>query len=302
MRHPPTHQAIHQKKTGRHRQRTPTTRQKLQRTWSRISNVKSIGVSQIALVAGVLVCLALGAMSSSSAGPLTTGDETSTAHTAATREAADRSSRSSQRSPVAASSAPPADLSTKAADAAADRAAAAATASQRSAPATQKATAPAVAATIAPAPAATPAMPVPVAGLTQTQMNNAAAIVAAGKSMGLPKRAYVIAVATALQESNLLNLASTALPESFSYPNEGTGSDHDSVGLFQQRPSAGWGTVAQLMTPDYAAKAFYQVLVQIPGWDTMALTVAAQSVQLSAYPDAYASHEATAQTIVDALT
>ena len=133
-------------------------------------------------------------------------------------------------------------------------------------------------------------------------MNNASAIVAAGKALGLAKRAFVIAVACALQESNLLNLASTALPESFNYPNEGSGSDHDSVGLFQQRPSAGWGTVKNLMTPDYAAKAFYRVLVLVPGWATMALTYAAQAVQVSAYPDAYAKHEGRAQTIVDALT
>jgi hypothetical protein len=133
-------------------------------------------------------------------------------------------------------------------------------------------------------------------------MNNASAIVAAGKAMGLPKRAFVLAVACAMQESRLLNLASSALPESFSYPNEGTGSDHDSVGLFQQRTSAGWGSVRELMTPDYAARAFYAVLIQIPGWESMALTYAVQSVQLSAFPDAYAQHEVRAQAVVDALT
>ena len=138
-------------------------------------------------------------------------------------------------------------------------------------------------------------------GLSQIQMNNAQRIVAAGKALGLPKRAFVLAVACALQESNLLNLASAVLPESYSYPNEGSGSDHDSVGLFQQRPSSGWGSVKNLMTPDYAAKAFYRALIQIPGWDTMALTYAIQAVQISAYPDAYAKHEWRAQTIVDAL-
>jgi hypothetical protein len=133
-------------------------------------------------------------------------------------------------------------------------------------------------------------------------MNNAKIIVDAGKSMGLPTRAMVIAVATAMQESNLRNLASTALPESFSYPNEGSGSDHDSVGLFQQRPSSGWGLVKDLMNPDYAARQFYQALILVPGWDTMELTFAAQAVQGSAFPYAYAPHEADAQAVVDALT
>jgi hypothetical protein len=132
-------------------------------------------------------------------------------------------------------------------------------------------------------------------------MNNAKRIVQAGQAMGLPKRAFVIAVATSMQECNLYNLASSVLPESYNYPNEGSGSDHDSVGLFQQRPSSGWGSVAQIMDPGYAATAFYRVLVTVPGWDSMALTYAAQRVQVSAYPEAYAKHEARAQAVVDAL-
>lgn len=141
-----------------------------------------------------------------------------------------------------------------------------------------------------------------MAGLSSTQLNHARTIVAVGIAMGLPKRAYVIAIACALQESNLRNLASTALSESYRYPNDGRGSDHDSVGLFQQRPSAGWGSVRNLMSPDYAARQFYQALLKVPGWSAMALTRAAQAVQVSAYPLAYAKHEARAQTIVDALT
>jgi hypothetical protein len=164
----------------------------------------------------------------------------------------------------------------------------------------QAAAAPAPAPAPAPVPAA-PALPVPVAGLSQTQMNNAAAIVAAGKALGLPKRAYVLAVACALQESNLLNLASDVLPESYQYTNEGSGSDHDSVGLFQQRPSSGWGAVKDLMVPDFAAKQFYRALVGISGWQSMALTYAVQAVQVSAFPEAYAKHEWRAQAIVDAL-
>ena len=143
--------------------------------------------------------------------------------------------------------------------------------------------------------------PAPVAGLDQTQMNNAKAIVDTGKAMGLPKQAYLAAVMCALQESRLYNLASYALPESWSYSNQGGGSDHDSVGLFQQRPSAGWGSIRDIMTPSYSASSFYQRLVNVPGWQGMALTYAIQAVQVSAFPDAYAQHQGQAQTIVDAL-
>jgi hypothetical protein len=145
------------------------------------------------------------------------------------------------------------------------------------------------------------ANPTPVGGLDQAQMNNALKIVQAGQAMGLPKRAFVIAVATALQESRLYNLASWRIAESLNLPHEGAGSDHDSVGLFQQRSSTGWGRVQDLMNPTYAATAFYTALVRIGGWESMALTWAAQRVQGSAYPSAYAPHEALAQQIVGAL-
>jgi hypothetical protein len=141
----------------------------------------------------------------------------------------------------------------------------------------------------------------PVAGLSQQQMDNAQHIVKVGIQMDLPKRAYVMAVACAMQESNLYNLASTVLPESYNYANQGSGSDHDSIGLFQQRPSSGWGSIAQIMQPDYAASAFYQRLQGVDGWQNMALTWAVQAVQVSAYPLAYASHEAQAQQVVDAI-
>jgi hypothetical protein len=143
--------------------------------------------------------------------------------------------------------------------------------------------------------------PTPVAGLNQAQMDNALRIVQAGQAMGLPERAYVIAVATAMQESNLYNLASTRIAESYDYWHEGSGSDHDSVGLFQQRASTGWGRVRDLMDPHYAAAAFYRALVRVPGWDSMPLTRAAQRVQVSAYPNAYAKHEPRAQAVVAAL-
>ena len=108
--------------------------------------------------------------------------------------------------------------------------------------------------------------------------------------MGLPPRAWIIAVATSLQETNLKNLGHL-----------GERNDHDSQGLFQQRPSSGWGTVAQITDPNYAAKAFYGGLVNVNGWESMPLTRAAQKVQVSAFPDHYAKHEAQAGDMIAAL-
>ncbi|HEX6968667.1 MAG TPA: hypothetical protein VF174_07665 [Micromonosporaceae bacterium] len=141
----------------------------------------------------------------------------------------------------------------------------------------------------------------PVAGLSEVQMNNAKAIVWTGVDLGMPRRALIIAVATAMQESNLLNRASEVLPESKNYPHQGTGWDHDSVGLFQQRPSTGWGPVRKLMDPAYASQRFYRALMNVPGWEQMRLTEAAQAVQVSAFPEHYAKHEARAAKVVDAI-
>lgn len=147
-----------------------------------------------------------------------------------------------------------------------------------------------------------PPRPRPVAGLSQAQMDNAKTIVDVGVDMQIPRQGLVIAVATAMQESTLLNYASGVLPESQNYPHQAIGWDHDSVGLFQQRPSSGWGTVRDLMRPAYAARAFYEALLEVPGWQQMSLTLAAQAVQISAYPYAYAQHEERAATVVAALT
>ncbi|MEH1167304.1 hypothetical protein V6V47_18155 [Micromonospora sp. CPCC 205539] len=147
-----------------------------------------------------------------------------------------------------------------------------------------------------------PRRPRPVAGLDQLQMDNAKIIVDVGRELKMPRRALVVALATAMQESNLYNLASDVLPESLDYPHQGSGYDHDSLGLFQQRPSSGWGTVAELMRPSYAARAFYEALNEIIGWQDMSVTAAAQAVQISAYPDAYAQHEDRAATVAAALT
>jgi hypothetical protein len=141
----------------------------------------------------------------------------------------------------------------------------------------------------------------PVAGLDQTQMNNATKIVETARSMGLGRDAQIIAVATAMQESTLYNRASTVYPESYDVPHEGDGSDYDSVGLFQQRSSTGWGAVKDLMKPEFATKQFLKALIQVPDWQDLPLTVAAQTVQGSAFPDHYAKHEGSATEVVDAI-
>jgi hypothetical protein len=138
------------------------------------------------------------------------------------------------------------------------------------------------------------------AGLSTAQAANATIIVSVVVDRRMPSRAAVIAVATALQESRLRNLASQAVPESLTYPHDDVASgDHDSVGLFQQR--AGWGTVLQRMTPTFAVGAFLDALDRVQGWEAMPLTEAAQAVQVSGHPDAYAPWEAQAQAIVNGL-
>ncbi|MEU1746648.1 M23 family metallopeptidase [Micromonospora arida] len=119
------------------------------------------------------------------------------------------------------------------------------------------------------------------------QVHHAQVIVTVGVQHGIPVRGQVIAVATALQESGLRNLGHL-----------GEDNDHDSRGLFQQRPSQGWGTPAQIMDPEYAAAAFYRALAAVAGWQSLPLTVAAQAVQRSAYPDAYARWEGDATALV----
>jgi hypothetical protein len=123
------------------------------------------------------------------------------------------------------------------------------------------------------------------------QLANAKAIIDTAKEMGLPPRAWTIAIATSLQESNLHNIGHL-----------GASNDHDSLGLFQQRPSTGgWGTAEQIQDPHHASTKFLQRLVTIDGWDQMPLTKAAQKVQVSAYPEHYAKHEAQAGDIINAL-
>ncbi|MFG1833463.1 hypothetical protein [Micromonospora chersina] len=123
--------------------------------------------------------------------------------------------------------------------------------------------------------------------LNDEQLANAKAIIAATKKAGLPERAAVISIATSLQESKLENLGHL-----------GDKNDHDSLGLFQQRPSSGWGTPEQITNPEYSTLAFLKGLKQVDGWQDMPLTEAAQTVQVSAYPDAYAQWEQQAADIV----
>ncbi|MFF3614475.1 heavy metal transporter [Streptomyces sp. NPDC002580] len=122
---------------------------------------------------------------------------------------------------------------------------------------------------------------------TPEQAVNAATISAVGTSRRMPERAVAIALATALQESGLRNIQH---------------GDRDSLGLFQQRPSQGWGTRKQIMDPTYAAGIFYEHLAKVPGYSRLPLTVAAQRVQRSGYPQAYAKHEPDATLLAAALT
>lgn len=136
-----------------------------------------------------------------------------------------------------------------------------------------------------------------VAGLDAEATAHAATIIRVGRELGVPAEGIIIALATAMQESTMRNL---------------DWGDRDSVGLFQQRPSAGWGTIEQLTTPEYAARLFYggpsnpnagatRGLLDIEGWQSMSLTEAAQAVQISAFPDAYAKWESSAREWFAAL-
>jgi hypothetical protein len=120
-----------------------------------------------------------------------------------------------------------------------------------------------------------------------SQTAYAATIVAVAEKRGLPARAATIAIATAIQESKLRNLEY---------------GDRDSVGLFQQRPSQGWGTTKEILDPVYATNRFYDALVKIKGWEQMRITEIAQRVQKSAYPEAYADHEQEGRLLASTLS
>ncbi|GAA2631308.1 peptidase M23 [Paractinoplanes durhamensis] len=119
------------------------------------------------------------------------------------------------------------------------------------------------------------------------QVANARTIVTIGNQRRVPKEGQVIAVATAMQESRLRNLK---------------GGDRDSIGLFQQRPSKGWGTLKQLTDPAYQTQKFYDKLLRIHNWQDMRPTEAAQAVQISAFPEAYAKHVPAATRLVESFS
>lgn len=176
-------------------------------------------------------------------------------------------------------------------------------------------------------------MPEEVDGYTGAQLANAAIIIALAQQRGLSVNAARIALITAIQESSLRNLAnsggwvypaggSTVMTEarwnevqkevtlSLTMPNDGVAfGNWDSIGAFQQRLSVGYGgtgsigdQVKNLLTISYTAGAFYDRLVAVPGWQDMAPTTAAQAVQRSAWPDAYAAHWDQSADLVQALT
>jgi hypothetical protein len=119
------------------------------------------------------------------------------------------------------------------------------------------------------------------------QAGNAAIISSIAVRRELPARAASIGIATAIQESKLTNIEF---------------GDRDSLGLFQQRPSQGWGTPEQILDPVYSTEAFYDALVKVDGYEDMVITEVAQKVQRSAYPDAYADHEPEGRILASALS
>ncbi|WP_019064611.1 C40 family peptidase [Streptomyces prunicolor] len=129
---------------------------------------------------------------------------------------------------------------------------------------------------------------VSVAGLDDPaeQVPNAKTIQATGVAMNIPARGQIVALATALQESRLRNL---------------TYGDRDSLGLFQQRPSQGWGTANEILDPVHAATKFYEALEKVSGWQSLSVTQAAQAVQRSGFPEAYAKWEPLATALQQAI-
>jgi hypothetical protein len=141
-----------------------------------------------------------------------------------------------------------------------------------------------------------------IGGFRGVQLVHAATIVEVVRERGLSDRAALVSLATAMQEASLLNPANPGVPASMAIPHVGTGTDHDSVGTFQQRPSQGWGKgdVAVLMDVRAATGLFLDALVRVPGWEAMPVTRAAQTVQRSAHPDRYARWESAAAAVVAA--
>jgi hypothetical protein len=136
-----------------------------------------------------------------------------------------------------------------------------------------------------------PQCTITAAGMTETfdpeQTGNAALIAAVATKRDLPPRAATIALTTAIQESKIRNLRY---------------GDRDSLGLFQQRPSQGWGTEEEILDPIHATNAFLDALVRFKGYETADITKIAQRVQKSGYPEAYRDHEGEGRILASTLT
>ena len=131
--------------------------------------------------------------------------------------------------------------------------------------------------------------PTTSADLDPVQRQTAATIIGVAKGMAAPPRAWVVALATAMQESQMGTVGMDVAV------------DHDSLGVFQQRPSQGWGSPTEVRDPVYSTRTFLTRLLAVPGWESMPVTRAAQTVQRSAFPLAYAKWEPLAQSLVTDL-
>lgn len=140
-------------------------------------------------------------------------------------------------------------------------------------------------------------------GLTAAQLANAQQIIVIGKRRGMSNKDIQTALAVALAESNLQNYANSNVPESMSIPHDNVGSDHRSVGVFQQQVGI-WGTASELMNLETATNKFYDALALVKTRDAMSIPQAAQTVQRSAFSDGsnYAKHVSLAQKIAGAVT
>ncbi|TFI17593.1 hypothetical protein E4P35_08000 [Thiopseudomonas sp. 4R-3cl] len=149
--------------------------------------------------------------------------------------------------------------------------------------------------------------------LSPEQVENAALIIGVARELNISDKGIQVALMTGLQETMLQNMANPTLPESMNFPHQKTGTNKDSVNVFQQRTVAGWGSVPELMNPEYAARAFFggptgpnkgmpPGLLDIPGWEGMAPGSAAQAVQNSRHPDEYNKWENAANQILGQVT
>ena len=146
--------------------------------------------------------------------------------------------------------------------------------------------------------------------LDQAQLENASAVIAEGRRLEVPERAILVALAVAHQESGFRNYANDGvggdleddqqgIEASMELPHDEVGTDHGSLGVFQQQ-WPWWGSMPELMDPTTAARKFYSALLEVPGWASMPVTEAGQAVQRSAFPDAYADDVDLASSLLGA--